>query len=85
MVLDEDGCTFREAGISDLFKAARLAEALEHIHFFSRPVVARDIETPRDMDIATAFTSLKGTSKHIMTSVSAAEDVAAIADICFTR
>ena len=84
LVLDEDGSTFREAGISDLFKAARLAEALEHIHFFSRPVVARDIETPRDMDIATAFTSLKGTSKHIMTSVSAAEDVAAIADICFT-
>jgi len=84
LVLDEDGLSYREAGIGDLYKAARLAEALEHIHFFSRPLVARDIETLRDMDIATAFTSLKGTSKHVMTSVSSAKDVEAIADICFT-
>lgn len=82
-VLEEDSGTYREAGIADLYKIARLADALEHIYFFSRPVVARDIPRPRDMDIATAFTSLMGTSKHVMTSVGAAEDVAAIADICY--
>ena len=82
-VLDEDSHTYREAGIADLYKAARLADALEHIYFFSRPVVARDIPQPRDMDIATAFASLIGTTKHVMTSVGAAEDVAAIADICY--
>ena len=44
--------TSRQAAIvtsvlTDIHDAARIVEQMDHIHFFSRPMVARDIEDPR--------------------------------------
>lgn len=83
MVVDLDSGRYRDSTLADLYHAARLVDALDNIHFFSRSLVARDMPSPLLLDINTAYASLAGTRKHVMTSASSAESVAAIADICF--
>ena len=55
---------YRESTLQDLYDAARLVDKLEHIHFFQRCMVARDIEDPRAMDLNTTYASVMGTNKH---------------------
>ena len=45
-ILDLDSGQYRPSTLEDIHLAARLVDGLEHIHFFSRPMVARDIESP---------------------------------------
>lgn len=78
-VRDQQTGRFRRSTLMDLFDAARLCDRLEHIHFFSRPLVAGDIEHPRALDLNTAFASLAGTDKPVLVSASAPEHVAEIA------
>lgn len=59
---------YRNSTVQDLYDAARLVDKLEHIHFFQRPIVARDIEAPRMMDLNTTYVSVSGTTKHVGTS-----------------
>ncbi len=66
---------YRESTVSDLYNIARLCDALEHIHFFQRPVVCRDLTDPREMDINTCYASIAGTRKHVGTSFSHPEHV----------
>ncbi|MGB5327017.1 MAG: trimethylamine methyltransferase family protein, partial [Gammaproteobacteria bacterium] len=61
-----------------------VVDSLEHIHFFSRSLVARDMPDLRSLDINTAYACLVGTAKHVFTSVSLAEHVEEIAEMCFT-
>ena len=46
-ILDLDTHRYRPSTLADIHAAARIVEEMEHIHFFSRPMVARDIEEPR--------------------------------------
>ena len=55
---------YRESTAQDLYDAARLVDKLEHLHFFQRCMVARDIESPRAMDLNTTYASVSGTTKH---------------------
>lgn len=80
-VVERDG-TYRPSTLEDLYAAARLTEALPHIHFFSRSLVARDIEAPRLLDINTAFAALTGTRKHVMVQSSDPAHVSHIAEMC---
>ena len=83
LIMDlESGC-YRESSLRDLYDAARVVDSLEHIHFFSRSLVARDMPDLRSLDINTAYACLAGTSKHVFTSVSQPEHVAEIAEMCF--
>lgn len=82
-ILDIDKGLYRDATLADLYDAASLVEKLDHIHFFSRPLVARDMETDLSLDVNTAYACLCGTAKHIFTSATTAESVKAIADMCF--
>jgi len=59
---------YRESTVQDLYDAARLVDELEHIHFFQRPMVARDITDPQLMDLNTLYASVSGTRKHVGTS-----------------
>ena len=59
---------YRESTLADLYDIARLVDSLEHIHFYQRSIVARDITDPREMDINTCYASVSGTSKHVGTS-----------------
>lgn len=82
MVLDHQTGSFRSATLADLYDAARLTDTLENVHFFSRSVIAGDMASLYDLDINTAYASLAGTTKHVMTSVSQASHVSDIAEMC---
>ena len=43
-ILDLDTGRYRDSVLADIHDAARIVEQMDHIHFFSRPMVARDIE-----------------------------------------
>ena len=83
LILDLDSGVYRESTLKDLYDAARLVDSLEHLHFFSRSLVARDMPDLRSLDINTAYACLAGTSKHILSAVSKAEHVEEIAEICY--
>jgi trimethylamine--corrinoid protein Co-methyltransferase len=83
MIMDLETGRYRESNLRDLYDAARVVDSLEHIHFFSRSLVARDMPDLHSLDINTAYACLAGTSKHVFTSVSLAEHVAEIAEMCF--
>lgn len=59
---------YRESKAQDCFDIARLVDAMEHIHFYQRAVVPRDLPDPAEMDINTCYLSVSGTTKHVGTS-----------------
>ncbi|MEM7294121.1 MAG: trimethylamine methyltransferase family protein, partial [Pseudomonadota bacterium] len=83
MVVDFDTRRYRESTLSDLHGAARLVDSLDNIHFFSRPLVARDMPDTRSLDINTAYASLVGTHKHVFAAASSPTHVEEIAEMCF--
>jgi trimethylamine--corrinoid protein Co-methyltransferase len=66
-VVEADG-SYRPSTLKDLYDAARVVDALEHIHFFQRTLVPRDLPDPFEMDFNTAYAAVSGTSKHVGTS-----------------
>ncbi len=69
-VVDLETGAYRESTTRDLWEAARLAEALDNVHFFQRVMVCRDIADNLEMDLNTIYACLSGTRKHIGTSFS---------------
>jgi len=82
-VFDINSGEYRESTTQDLYDAARIVDAMENIHHFSRSVVARDIEDNQVMDINTAYACLMGTAKHVSVSISDPSTVPIIADLCY--
>ena len=74
-MLDPINRKYRESTAPDLYDIARVCDTLEHIHFFQRSIVCRDIEKIREMDLTTCYASLAGTKKHVGTSFAFAEHV----------
>ena len=68
-IVEPETETYRDSLLVDLYDAARIVDNCEHIHFFQRPVVARDMVEPRDLDVNTLYACLAGTSKHVGTSM----------------
>ncbi|MEO0676986.1 MAG: trimethylamine methyltransferase family protein [Pseudomonadota bacterium] len=68
-MVDVEGNAYRESTLRDLHDAARLTDQLDNIHFFQRPMVARDVTDNREMDYNTVYASVSGTRKHIGTSI----------------
>ena len=83
LIFDAGLGKYRESNLVDLYDAARLVDRLDHVHFFSRPVVARDMPDARHLDVNTAFACIAGTAKHVFTSASSPESVRDIATICY--
>jgi|TARA_B100000959_G_scaffold202904_1_gene212460 trimethylamine--corrinoid protein Co-methyltransferase len=67
-VVDTVKREYRESTAQDLYDAARIVDEMEHIHFFQRPIVLRDIEDPAEMDLNTCYAAVAGTRKHVGTS-----------------
>lgn len=82
MILDNESNSYRASTLSDLHDAARLVDALPHVQFFSRSLVARDMDDDRLLDINTCFAALAGTAKHVFVSASSANHVRDIASMC---
>ena len=74
---------YRDSTLGDLYDAARMVDSLEHIHFFSRSLVARDMPNDLLLDVNTAYASLAGTAKHVCTSIAQPMHVQQIAEMCW--
>ena len=73
-ILDLDG-KVRETRLSDNYDIGRLCDTLEHIHFYMRPVVPRDLANEQ-IDINQFYACLSATEKHIMANAYLPEKVA---------
>ena len=82
-ILDLATQRYRPSTLDDVAQAARIVEAMPHIHFFSRPMVARDIDDAVAMEVNTAFACLAGTAKHVMVSASSVASVDTIANLVY--
>ena len=82
-VFDIETGRYRPSTLADLYDAARLVDAMENIHHFSRPVVARDVEDNAAMDLNTAYACLMGTSKHVSVSITEPANVPEVARLCY--
>jgi trimethylamine--corrinoid protein Co-methyltransferase len=69
-VVDAHTRRYREPTLQDLHDAARIADQLDNIHFFQRPMVPRDISDSREMDLNTIHACCSGTTKHVGLSFS---------------
>ena len=67
-LVDVDEREYKDSTIGALYSAARVVDQMDNIHFFQRPMVARDILDNREMDLNTLYASLSGTRKHVGTS-----------------
>jgi len=67
-IVDIQSGDYRDSTLVDLYNIARLVDSLEHIHFFQRPVVARDLSSSYELDVNTCYASISGTTKHVGTS-----------------
>ena len=75
-IVDLETRVYRESTLQDLYDAARIVDALDHIHFFQRSMVARDMTSSRDLDINTCYACVSATQKHIGSSWVKPEHVA---------
>lgn len=64
-MIDARTGAYRESTSADLYDLARMADALDNIHFFQRMVVCRDLPDPLEMDFNTCYAAVSGTSKHV--------------------
>ena len=65
LVLDLETGQARQSRLRDLYDIGRLVDTLDNIHFYLRPVVARDVGND-DLDINTFYACLAATNKHVM-------------------
>ena len=67
--VDVDTKEYKESSLDDLYTAAKIVDEMDNIHFFQRPVVARDVLDNVEMDYNTMWACLRGTRKPIGTSI----------------
>jgi trimethylamine---corrinoid protein Co-methyltransferase len=68
-IVEPETREYRESLLVDLYDAGRIVDTCEHIHFYQRPITARDMITGHDLDINTMYACLASTSKHVGTSM----------------
>ncbi|HEY9549351.1 MAG TPA: trimethylamine methyltransferase family protein [Kiloniellaceae bacterium] len=73
-VLDLDG-SVRETRLSDNYDIGRLCDTLDHIHFYMRPVVPRDLANEQ-IDVNQFYACLAATGKHVRANAYLPEMVA---------
>ena len=66
---------YRESTLADLYDIARLVDTLDHIHYYGRSIVARDMTDGRDLDINTLYACITGTTKHVGTAFTSPENL----------
>ncbi len=67
-MVDARSGEYRDSTTKDLYDIARIVDTLEHIHFYQRPVVCRELANPLELDVNTAYACVSGTAKHVGTS-----------------
>lgn len=86
--LDSDSGEYRDSTLRDLYRMMRVLDRCEYVHYGIRPLVARDMSTPIDLDINTAYACLRATGKPIGVSFDNAAHVGEVTrmfDIALAR
>lgn len=73
-ILDLDD-SVRETSLLDNYNIGRVVDTLEHVHFYMRPVVCRDL-TNEQIDINQLYACVSATKKHVMSNAYLPERVA---------
>jgi len=80
-VLDASTNAYRPSELSDLWTMMRLVDELANVHYGLRPLVARDLEDPLDLDLNTAFALAAATAKPTGMSFASAAGVDPVVDL----
>jgi trimethylamine--corrinoid protein Co-methyltransferase len=67
-IVDARTGVYRDSTTKDLYDIARVVDTLDHIHFYQRSVVCRELVTSFELDVNTAYACVSGTTKHVGTS-----------------
>ncbi len=67
-IVDGRSGAYRDSTTKDLYDIARVVDTLENLHFYQRSIVCRDLTSPRELDVNTAYACVAGTTKHVGTS-----------------
>ena len=67
-IVDARTGVYRDSTTKDLYDIARVVDTLEHLHFYQRSVVCRELVTALELDVNTAYACVSGTTKHVGTS-----------------
>ena len=67
-IVDVHSREYRDSTLDDLYNIARIVDKMDHIHYFQRSIVARDMVEPDDLDLNTLYASISGTTKHVGSS-----------------
>lgn len=80
-VLDMDTGRARESTLADVARIGRLADALDNIHFYLRPCVARDIPS-EDLDLNTYYAAVTNTTKHVTGNCFTVKSLRDVIEMC---
>ena len=80
-VLDLETQAVRETVLDDIAKIGRMCDALDNIHFYLRPCVARDL-TNEQLDINTFYAAVTNTTKHVTGNCFTVESFRDVFDMC---
>lgn len=73
-LVDVEKREYRECNLQDIYDAGRIVDTLDNVHYFQRPMVARDMEDPADLDLNTVYATISSTTKHVGTSFTTADN-----------
>ena len=79
--LDIDTHQYRSSTLNDLYDFTRLVDSLKNVSWFTRCCVATDVVDIFELDVNTAYTLLRGTTKPVATSFTLASSVDPIIDM----
>ena len=82
-LVDVEHNEYRDSRLRDIYDAARIADCQDNIHFFQRPMVARDIESTLDLDVNTLYACLAGTAKHVGISITEKANAAPVLELAY--
>ncbi len=74
-IVDSRTGDYRDSVLRDIYDMARVVDCCEHVHYYYRTVVARDLPDPFELDVNTHYACLQGTTKHIGGSFSIPDSV----------
>lgn len=80
-VLDPVSDTYRDSSLADLWAMFRVLDNCQNIHYGLRPLVARDLADPLELDLNTAFAAVAATGKPTGVSFTSAATVDPVVDL----
>ena len=80
-VLDFHSGEYRDSSLLDIYDFARLSDQLDNVHWFTRSVIATELQDPHELDINTAYVLMAGTQKHVGTAITIPEMVEPVVEL----